>query len=112
MESFKSIGAVAAQLPIFQRYSKVARVIANRLARRIVERQLLDRGVRVTCFPYAQLRELTQEYLAANPKLLDQATEIVWSDPKLRKMAEVEQRQRERQWRKWQRKSGSNPSVT
>jgi len=70
------------------------------MARRIVERQLRSKGVRLTCFPYAQLRELAQEYLSAHTELLEQAAQIVRSDPKLRKMAEVEERKRERQERK------------
>ena len=35
-----------------------------------------------------------------------QAMEAVRSDPKLSKMAEIEERKRERQWRKMQRKLG------
>jgi hypothetical protein len=44
--------------------------------------------------------------LQEHRELLDQCAEIVQRDPKLRAIAEQAERQRERQWRKWQRKSG------
>ena len=99
-DTFQPIGAVAVNLPIFQRYSKVARGIARRLARRIVERQLQAEGALIPHVPYEKVRELAQTYLEAHQELLDKATEIVGAHPKLRKMAEVEERQRERQQRK------------
>ena len=74
---------------------------ARRLAHRIVERQLQAEGARITHVPYARVRELASEYLSAHPELLDQATEIVRANPKLRAMAEVEERQRQRQLRKF-----------
>jgi hypothetical protein len=88
MGEFIPIGAVAAQLPIFQRYSKVARGIARRLARRIVERQLQAEGALIAHVPYPTIRDLASEYLSAHPELLDCAAEIVRTNPKLRKMAE------------------------
>jgi hypothetical protein len=99
-DTFQPIGAVAVNLPIFQRYSKVARGIARRLARRIVERQLQAEGTLIPHVPYAKVRELASEYLAAHPELLDRATEIVRTHPKLNKMAEIEERERQRQERK------------
>ena len=103
-DTFQPIGAVTvnvmAQLPIFLRYTSVVRTVAHRLARRVIERQLQAEGVRVTYFPYAQLRVLTREYLAAHPELLDQAAAVVQSSPTLRKMAEIEQREQERRRRK------------
>jgi hypothetical protein len=100
MDPFKSIGAVAAALPIFQQYSKVTRGIARRLARRIVERRLQAKGYLVAHVPIAKVCELASEYLSAHPELLDQAAEIVRGDPKLRKMAETAERERERRERK------------
>jgi len=48
------------------------------------------------------------EYLRNHPELLDQAAETVRNDPKLRKMAEVEERKRERQERKWRKAQSRN----
>jgi hypothetical protein len=99
-DTFQPIGAVAVNLPIFQRYSKVARGIARRLARRIVERQLQAEGALIPHVPYTTVRELASEYLSAHPELLDQATKIVGTHPKLNKMAEIEDRERQRKQRK------------
>ena len=95
-DTFQPIGAVAVNLPIFWRYSKIARGIARRLARRIIERQLQGQGARNV--PYAQIGELACEYLSTHPELLDCAAEIVRKHPKLSKMAEIEDRERERKW--------------
>jgi hypothetical protein len=107
-DTFQPIGAVAVNPPIFQRYSKVARGIARRLARRIVERQLQAEGALIPHVPYAKVRELAQAYLEAHQELLDRATEIVRTHPKLSKMAEVVERNRERQERKWRKQLGCN----
>jgi hypothetical protein len=67
---------------------------------------MIGQGVRLTSVLPAQLRELTLPYLSAHPSLLDDATKLVQGSPKLRKMDEIEERNRERQWRKWQRQTG------
>ena len=92
-DTFQPIGAVAASLPIFLRYTSVVRIIAHGLARRIIERQRMR-------YLYAEFRVLAREYLAAHPELLDQAAAVVQSSPTLRKMAEIEQREQERRRRK------------
>src|SRR6516225_750626 len=113
-DTFQPIGAVAVnvlakcEVPLFRRYTKVARILAHRLARKAVERRMQANGVRLTCISPAQLRELTLAYLSAHPDLLDQATTLVQGNPKLRKMDEVEERRRERQERKWRKQLGRN----
>jgi len=70
----QQLGAAAVNVlaaPIFPQYSRVAHIIAHRLARRTVERQLRDQGVHLP--NYAQVRALAREYLSAHPELLDQA---------------------------------------
>jgi hypothetical protein len=74
-EPFQPIGAVAvnvvervaaqAEVPLFRRYPGVARVLANRLARRIVERQFQPQGFFVAHVPYTAVTEQAQAYLAA-----------------------------------------------
>lgn len=82
--------------------------MARRLARRIVERQLQAEGALIAHVPYAKVMEQASEYLATHPELLDQATQIVRTNPKLRAMAEVEERQRQRQERKLRKQLGRN----
>jgi hypothetical protein len=102
MDTFKSIGAVAvnvvANVPIFPQHPRVVRIIANRLARRVIERQMRDQWVRLP--NYAEVRVLAREYLSAHSELLDQAAAVVQSCPTLRKMAEIEARELERRRRK------------
>jgi hypothetical protein len=105
-DTFQPIGAVVVNLPIFQRYSKVARGIARRLARRIVERQLQAEGALIPHVPYAKVRELAQAYLETHPELLDEAAQIVRTHPKLSKMADIEERERQRQERKLRKQLG------
>jgi hypothetical protein len=60
---FKPIGTAAvnvlakcaaqAEVPLFRRYTSVARIVAHRLARRIVERQLQEKGFLVAHVPCA-----------------------------------------------------------
>src|SRR5262249_57992780 len=87
-------------VPIFRPYSSVARIVAHRLARRVIERQLQAQGLLVAHVSYAHISALARSYLAAHQELLDQATERVRRDPTLRAMAEREERERQRQWRK------------
>jgi hypothetical protein len=101
-EPFQPIGAVAvnvvervaaqAEVPLFRRYPGVARVLANRLARRIVERQLQAQGFFVAHVPYTAVTEQAQAYLAAHPELLAQAVEY-------RPFVEREERERQRKER-------------
>jgi len=44
--------------------------------------------------PIRGIREQAQAYLEQHPELLDECAECVRNDPKLRKMAEIEQRKR------------------
>jgi hypothetical protein len=93
-------------IPIFRRYPGVALVLARRMARKAVEHRMRGEGVRVQYVPIAIIREQAQAYLEAHRELLDKAAEIVRTDPGLRALAEQEDRKRERQRRKWLRKSG------
>jgi hypothetical protein len=109
-DTFQPIGTAAvnvlAQVPLRPRYSGVALVLARRFARNAVEHQLRGEGVRVSLVRPAEISARAQVYLQEHRELLDQCAEIVQRDPKLRAIAEQAERQRERQWRKWQRKSG------
>ena len=111
-DTFQPIGAVAVnvlakcEVPIFRSYSKVARGIAHRLARKAVERRMVGQGVRLHHLSPNSLRALTLAYLSAHPELLEQATQIVQGYPKLRKMDEIEERKRERQERKLRKSQG------
>jgi hypothetical protein len=93
-------------VPIRPRYSGVAYALARYRARKAVESELRSQGLRVSYIPHRDIIAQAMEYLSNHPELLDQCAETVRNDPKLRKMAETEQRNRERQWRKWQRQSG------
>ena len=98
MTTFEGEAMTSPTLP--PRYPGVAHALARRLARRIVERRLQAEGAYISRMPITKVRELASEYLSAHPQLLDCAAEIVRTHPKLRMMAEVEERHRERQWRK------------
>src|SRR5262249_49100762 len=88
------------------KYPGIARALANLAARRAVKEQLRAQGVRLTTYPYAQIVQQAREYLEKHPELLDQAADAVQMRPELRAMAEQEERQRQRQWRKAQRGLG------
>ena len=60
----------------FEHISIVAvKTLARLAAKRIVQAQLRDQGVRVTLFPHAEVMRLTGEYLSAHPELYQQALE-------------------------------------
>jgi hypothetical protein len=92
--------SLSPNLPILPpRYPGVARALAYLMARRVIERQWRAQGLRIR--RYADIIEQARAYLAAHQEeLLAQAVERVQRDPKLRKIAEQEERERERQWRK------------
>jgi len=77
-------------LPIFPRYSSVAHAIARHLAIRAVEQRMRAEGLRVAYVPHAVIVEQARAYLAEHFELLEQAAEIVRTDPKFRAMAEKE----------------------
>ena len=86
------------------RYPGVAVALAHLMARRAVEQQLRAQGLRVVQVPYVRILALMADYKAAHQEeLLVQAMERVSRSPTLRKMAEVEERERERQQRKARR---------
>jgi hypothetical protein len=59
-----------AQANSFQHVSIMAvKVLARLSAKRLVQAQLRDQGVRVTLFPHAELMRLAGEYLANHPEL-------------------------------------------
>ena len=89
-------------VPIIRpRYPGVAVALAHHLARREVERQLRAHCLRVVDVPYVRILAMMSEYKAAHQEeLLAQAMERVSRDPKLRAMAEREQRELDRERRK------------
>jgi hypothetical protein len=82
--------------------------MAHMAARRAVKEKLRGLGVRLTTYPYAQIAQQALKYFDEHPELLDQAAELVRTRPQLRVMAEQEERQRLRQWRKAQRRLGAS----
>jgi hypothetical protein len=71
--------------------------VAHHLAKRAVEKELRAQGLRPVHIPYVRILALMQAYKAAHQEeLLAQAMERVSRDPKLRKMAEREERERQR----------------
>src|SRR6516164_920039 len=87
-----------AEVPIFPRYPSVAHGLAYLMARRAIEHQWRAQGLRIR--RYADIIEQARDYLAEHQEeLLARAAERVQRNPKLRKMVEVEERDRERQWR-------------
>ena len=103
-DTFQPIGAVAAnvvaQVPIFPRYSGVAHALARYRARKAVEHELRSQGLRVSHIPIRDIMAQAMEYLRNHPELLDQCAETVRNDPKLRTLAEQQERER---WRKYKR---------
>jgi hypothetical protein len=51
------------------------KVLARLAAKRAVQNELRDQGVRISLYPYADLMRRTAEYLAAHPELYQQALE-------------------------------------
>jgi hypothetical protein len=92
-----------AEVPIFPRYPSVAHGLAYLMARRAIEHQWRAQGLRIR--RYADIIEQARDYLAEHQEeLLARAAERVQRNPKLRKMVELEERDREREWRKSVRK--------
>jgi hypothetical protein len=81
------------------------------MARRAVEKELRAQGLRVVHIPYVRILALMQAYKAAHQEeLLAQAMERVSRSPELRAMAEREERQRKREFRKAHRSGGLEPA--
>ena len=92
---------LAAEVPLPPpRYPCIALALARYRARRIVESELRSQGVRLTYVPPRDIVAQAMEYLRNHPELLDQCAETVRNDPKLRTLAEREERER---WRKYKR---------
>ena len=69
--------------------------IARHKAKRAVEAELKEAGIRVTTFPYCELRTRANAYFSAHrAELVEQATQAVMRSPQLRKMHEQEERLR------------------
>jgi hypothetical protein len=51
------------------------KVLARLAAKRIVQQQLRDQGIRITTYPYADLMRQAHEYLDAHPELYVAALE-------------------------------------
>jgi hypothetical protein len=51
------------------------KVLARLAAKKAVQNELRDQGVRISVFPYAELMRLAHEYLANHPELYQQALE-------------------------------------
>jgi len=75
------------------------------MARRAVEKELRAQGLRPTHIPYVRILAMMDAYKAAHQEeLLAQAAALVQRNPKLRAMAEREERERE--FRKAHRSGG------
>jgi len=98
MAEFRPIGAAAASVvERLAQPSGVAKALAHHMARRAVEAELRAQGLRPVYVPYVQKLALMEAYKANHlPALLARAAEFVARDPKLRKMAEIEERERKR----------------
>jgi hypothetical protein len=69
--------------------------IARQKAKRAVEAELKSQGVRLTTYPYCDLRLKANAYFDEHrAELVEQATQMVMRSPQLRKMHEQEERQR------------------
>jgi hypothetical protein len=99
-DTFQPIGAVAVNLPIFPRYSGVAYALARYRAKQIVQNELRSQGRRVSLIPPSDIIAQAMEYLSNHPELLDECAETVRNGPKLRTLAEREERER---WRKYKK---------
>jgi hypothetical protein len=82
------------------RYSGVAYALARYRAKRIVQNELRSQGRRVSLILPRDIIAQAMEYLRNHPELLDQCAETVRNDPKLRTLAEQQERER---WRKYKR---------
>jgi len=51
------------------------KVLARLAAKRAVQQQLRDQGIRITAYPYAELVRQAHEYLSAHPELYVAALE-------------------------------------
>jgi len=77
------------------------------MARRAVEKELRAQGLRPTHIPYVRILAMMDAYKDAHQEeLLAQAAALVQRNPKLRAMAEREEREREREFRKAHRSGG------
>jgi len=65
-------------------------------ARNIVKQDLQARGIKLSHVEPREVREAAHRYLAAHPELLAQAAETVRNDPRLRTLAERQERQARR----------------
>ena len=84
------------------RYHGIARAVANHLARKVIERQMQAKGLRIT--RYADVIALARVYFVEHEEeLLGLAMERVRASPWHSMMAQREERERQRQERKRER---------
>ena len=67
-------------------------ILARLNARNIVKQDLYDRGIKLSTVYLRELTEAANRYLAAHPELLAEASAAVRKDPRLRTLAERQER--------------------
>jgi len=87
--------------------------IARHKAKKAVEVELKSQGIRLTTFPYCDLKLRAKAYFDAHrAELVEQATQTVMRSPQLRKLHEREERQRLRAQVKTNAQTPSEPKST
>jgi hypothetical protein len=69
-------------------------VLARYYAKREVQWRWRAQGIRIWDYEASNLAKAAKSYLSEHPELIEQAAETVRNDPRLRTLAEREQRQR------------------
>jgi hypothetical protein len=68
--------------------------LARYYAKREVKREWRAQGIRIWDYEASDLAKAAKSYLSEHPVLIEQAAETVRNDPRLRTLAEREERQR------------------
>jgi hypothetical protein len=74
--------------------SPQAIMLARYFAKRAVKAAWLKQGLRIWDYEASDLTKAAKSYLSEHPELIEQAAETVRNDPRLRTLAERQQRQR------------------
>ena len=72
--------------------NSIVMILARLNARNIIKQDLHDRGIKLSTVYLRELTEAASRYLAAHPELLAEASEAVRNDPRLRTLAERQER--------------------
>jgi hypothetical protein len=68
--------------------------LARYMARKAVKAAWLKAGIRIRDYEASDLTKAAKSYLSEHPELIEQAAETVRNDPRLRRLAERQPRQR------------------